>query len=86
MGRRTGRKAGTGVVSMTLLLCPHIAPSGYWPRKLGGWCVYEGCQVKHAEGYDNERCPMHRRLKNATNREYTRRARKWRRVQLGWEL
>lgn len=74
---------------MTLLPVSHVAPSGYWPRKLGGWCVYEGCEVKHPEGYDNERCPMHRRLKNATNRaamESMRRSRKWRRVQLGWEL
>lgn len=74
---------------MTLALVLYIAPSGYWPRKLGGWCTYEGCQVKHPEGYDNGRCPMHMRGHNGKNKKHMKSARadrKMRRVQLGLGL
>lgn len=71
---------------MTLALVSHIAPSGYWPRKLGGWCTYEGCPVKHPDGYDNGRCPMHMRFKNSRNKKHMRARRAMKRVQLGLGL
>ncbi len=68
---------------LTLSIVDYVAPVGYWARKLGGWCVYEGCPVKHPAGYDNGRCLKHRSAKNPVNEVSTRQRRMWRRLQLG---